>query len=244
MPSINPQKINTRPTKVSGYGGFRALALVLALVLSCQALWLLAAELSRPAPITFPTGSEPVAGVAANRSAARTAAQLAILRGDLWAQSALTYSDVFSFEGTAKGANDDPTTVQQARDVAERALSLAPHDARIWLVLADIVSRFDWLNGKASAALRMSYYTGQNEIALIPSRLLLSVTLPAISDRDFQALVAHDLRTIVNRKPELKPAILKAYRYATPEGQQFIRDTVKGLDPNLLSNLQQNRTDG
>jgi hypothetical protein len=71
---------------------------------------------------------------------------------------------------------------------------------------------------------------------------LLSATLPAISEKDFQDLVAHDLRIIVNRKPELKPAVLDAYRYASPEGQQFIPDTLKGLDPNLLSNLQQKRS--
>jgi hypothetical protein len=244
MPSINPQRISSRPTSVPAYTGFRTLALIFALLLACQAFWILAAELSRPPSLAFPASSQSVADAAANRNSARAAAQLAIFRGDLWAETALTYADVFSFEGTAKSANDDPAVVQQARDVAERALSLAPYDARIWLVLADIVSRFDWLNGKASAALRMSYYTGQNEIALIPSRLLLSVTLPAISDKDFQELVARDLRTIVNRKPELKPAIVKAYRSATPEGQQFIRDTMKGLDPNLLSSLQQNRSNG
>jgi len=90
----------------------------------------------------------------------------------------------------------------------------------------------------------MTYYTGPNEIKLIPSRLLLAVTLPAISDKDFQELVARDLRIIVNRKPDLKPAILNAYRSATPEGQQFIRDTLKELDSNLLSNLQQMRNEG
>jgi hypothetical protein len=85
----------------------------------------------------------------------------------------------------------------------------------------------------------MSYYTGPNEVELIPSRLMLSLTLPAISDADFQPLVAHDLRTIVMRRPELKPEIANAYRYASPEGQKFVRDTLKDLDPNLLSSLQQ-----
>src|SRR5215470_14277290 len=100
MPSINPQRMNSRPTAVPAYTGFRVFALILALLLACQAFWILAAEFSRPPSLSFPTTSQAVANAAANRGAARAAAQLAILRGDLWAEAALTYSDVFSFEGT------------------------------------------------------------------------------------------------------------------------------------------------
>jgi len=60
-----------------------------------------------------------------------------------------------------------------------------------------------------------------------------------ISDSDFQQLVRHDLRTIVTRKPEMKSAIVNAYQNALPEGQQFARDALKELDPNLLSSTPQ-----
>ena len=233
MPVNSSPKINTQRSSSTAW--FRGLTFIFAVILGCQAFWLLAAELSRPQSITFP--AEATADVTANRTAAHRAAELGVIRGDLWADNALTYADVFSPAGTTQKTTADSNTVQQARDIAERALSLAPHDARIWLVLASIVSRFDWLNGKASAALRMSYYTGPNEIALFPSRLLLAVTLPAISDKDFQELVAHDLRIIVNRKPELKPAILNAYHSASPGGQQFMRDTLKGLGLKSLVEL-------
>ncbi|HMJ49698.1 MAG TPA: hypothetical protein VK440_03905 [Burkholderiales bacterium] len=237
MPVTSPPKINTQQ---GTFAGFFAPAFIFAVVLACQAFWILAAELSRPPLIPFL--SDTAADLAANRNAAHLAAKFGIVRGDLWAQDALTYSDVFRREEQSNAV--DATTVQEARNIAERALAFAPHDARIWLVLASVVSRFDWLNGKASAALRMSYYTGPNEVALIPFRLMLSLTSPAISDNDFQQLVAHDLRTIVNRRPELKPAVANAYRSASPEGQQFVRDALKDLDPNLLSGLAQKHSEG
>jgi hypothetical protein len=162
-----------------------------------------------------------------------------MVRGDLWAQDALTYGE---FRGPGQATRkDDVRSAEEARAAAERALLFAPHDARIWLALANIYSTFDRLNAKASAAARMSFYTGPNEVQLIPARLQLALSSPAISEKDFQQLVAHDLRTIVSRKPDLKPAILDAYQYASPEGQQFVRDTLKDLDQNLLSSLPQTR---
>lgn len=238
----------TRPAKViapraASAGWFRGLTLLFAFVLACQAFWILAAELSRLPLIALPGDADSAADVSAARNAAHLAAKFGVIRGDLWAQNALTYSDMLRREEQSK-TTDDAATIQEARNTTERALAFAPHNARIWLVLAGLVSRFDWLNGKASAALRMSYYTGPNEVALIPTRLLLSLTSSAISDKDFQQLVAHDLRTIILRRPELKPAIANAYRYASPEGQQFVRNTLKDLDPNLLSNLPQKHREG
>src|SRR5665811_989993 len=92
------------------------------------------------------------------------AASFGFIRGDLWAEYALTYLSLsWSDERDSASTQASPTIVEQAYGVADRALAFAPHDARIWLVLASIDSRLDWLNHKAVAALRMSYYTGANE---------------------------------------------------------------------------------
>ncbi len=232
-------KMNSRPANTVGYRWFRSLVFLFAVVLTCQAFWILAAEFSRAPAVAFPTDPDPAADAAANRSAAHLAARFGIVRGDLWAEDALTYSDVLRHDDKNSSVAKDPAAIEQGRRVAERTLALAPYDARIWLMLASIDSRFDWLNGKASAALRNSYYTGANETALIPVRLFLSLSLPAITDSDFQQLVRHDLRTIITRKPEMKSAIVSAYQYALPEGQQFIKDALNDLDPNLLSTLPQ-----
>lgn len=228
--------LNGRPANAV-HRRFRVLALLFAFVLACQAGWILSAEFARLPAIAFPPDPESAAEAAANRNTAHLAAKLGIIRGDLWAEYALTYSNVLQHDAKSSAAAEG--SIEQARAVAERALALAPYDARIWLILASIDSRFDWLNGKASAALRNSYYTGANETDLIPARLFLSLSLPAISDGDIQQLVHHDLRTIVTRKPEMKSVIADAFQYALPEGKQFINDALKELDPGLLSSLRQ-----
>lgn len=231
-----PKLANSQPAKTPSYGWFRGIVLVLAFVLACQAFWILAAEFYRPSPVGFPTSAQSAA--VANRYAAHLAALFGFIRGDLWAEDALTYPDVFRRYEWDSASTQSSTTIEQARDVAERALAFAPHDARIWLALASMDSRFDWLNRKASTDLQMSYYTGANEIELIPLRLSLAVSFSAISDTDFQQLVRHDIRTVVTRRPELKSAVLDAYRHALPVGQQFIEETLKEMDPTLLSTLR------
>jgi hypothetical protein len=224
------------PTTTPSHGFFRSAVLVFAFVLGCQAIWILAAEFSRP---SFSGVSANVkAAAAANRNAAARAASFGFIRGDLWAEYALTYFGLFWSDDRDNASAQDSETIKQARDVADRTLTLAPHDARIWLVLASIDSRFDWLNSKSAAALRMSYYTGTNETELIAFRLLLAVRSNAITDRDFQQLVRHDIRTIVTRKLELKPAILTAYQNAFPNGQQFLEETLEEIDPSLLATLR------
>jgi hypothetical protein len=231
-----PNLANSQPAKTPSYGWFRGTVLVLAFVLACQAFWILIAEFYRSSPVGFPTSAQSAAAV--NRNAAHLAALFGFIRGDLWAEEALTYPDAFRRYEWDSASKQRSTTIEQARDIAERALAFAPHDARMWLALASMDSRLDWLNGKVSTALRMSYYTGANEIELIPLRLSLAINVSMISDMDFQQLVRHDIRIVVTRKPELKSAVLDAYRHALPVGQQFIEETLKEMDPSLLSMLR------
>ena len=60
----------------------------------------------------------------------------------------------------------------------------------------------------------MSYYTGSNEIVLMPLRLLVATCSDAINDAELQTLVASDIRLIVTHEQNLKPAILAAYQNA------------------------------
>ena len=129
--------------------------------------------------------------------------------------------------------------VEQASEVAERALSLAPYDARIWLLAAGIDARFGRLKqDKTAAALRMSYYTGANETKLIDLRLRLAVNSSQLADKDFRQLVRHDILIIATRKPELEAALLAAYRHAIPSGQQFLEETLEDIDPAMLAPLR------
>jgi hypothetical protein len=157
---------------------------------------------------------------------------LAYIRGDLWADYALTYSDIPSRDG-----HTNSQLAQEGREVTNRALSLVPYNAQIWLLLAMIDARLDWLNGKSSVALRMSYYTGANETQLVASRLPLAINAAEIGEPDFQQLVRHDIRIAAIRTLKLAPAILAAYRDASPVGRQFLETTLKEIDPILFAEL-------
>jgi hypothetical protein len=225
--------VNTFPTKTSGHGLFRGTLLVFAFVLGCQAAWILVAEFFRLPHSDFSTIRQPAAVAATDKNRAALAASFGLIRGDLWSEDALTYLDPFSIDRQISNAQ-----IEQAHEAADRALAYSPHNAGVWLVLASINSRFDWINHSAPAALQMSYYTGANETELIPLRLLLAVQFVALGNSDFQQLVRHDIRTIVTRKPGLKPAIVAAYRDAASIGRQFIEDTLEEIDPPLLARLR------
>ncbi len=211
-------------TTLTGRDFFRGALLAFAFVLACQAAWILTAETSRLPRLDFPTTAQAAAVASANRDVAGVAASFGVIRGDLWAEYALTYLNVLRYYQPHGDA------VEHAREAADRALALAPHNARVWLILAVINSR---LGQKSAVALRMSYYTGASEVELIPLRLHLAVNSKALAEKDFQELVRHDIRTIVTRKPELKPAILAAYRDALPTGRQFLEEALKEIDPAL-----------
>jgi len=216
--------------KSSGF--FRAIIFMWGFVLACQGIWILAAEFCRPPYFKFPTDPQTANAAAGNRNTAGLAASLGVIRGDLWALYSLTYLNLVWGSQSAEHQSNT-STVERARGVALRALTLAPHDARVWLAL----SGFDPPERKWSA-LQMSYLTGANETELIPLRLQLALRSNAIADKQIQQLVHHEVRTIVTRKPELKPAILAAYRDALPIGQQFLEETLQELDPGLFATLR------
>lgn len=225
-------------TATENIGFFRGTVLVLAFVLVCQSIWMLTAEFSRPPYFGFPSDAKTAEEIAANRDAAALAASFGVLRGDLWVEYSLTYLNLF-WSNRQNGAKEQSSEmIEQARDIAERALTLAPHDARGWLTLSSIDLRSNRLDQKG-AALQMSYFTGANETELIPLRLQLAIRSDAIADKDFQQLVRHDVRLVVTRKPELKSAIETVYREAPPIGRQFLEETLQDLDPALLTKLRQ-----
>lgn len=218
---------------------FRCAILTIAGILGLQALWILAAEITRPVLLPVATSENAAETLSRYRSAATLSAQFGMVRGDLWADCALTYADLLWSEKPERADTDTSKTIALAHDVAERALRLAPHDTKAWLLLAGLYSRFDWLNGKSADSLRMSYYTGRNEVELFPLRILLAARSDnALGDTELRTFVQRDIRIIVTRKPELKPAIRAAYRDALPAGRQFIELTLGELDPALLASLR------
>jgi hypothetical protein len=120
------------------------------------------------------------------------------------------------------------------RAIAERAARLSPLDSRIWLVLAGLDFRINTNDPKGTETLKLSYYTGPNEISLMPLRLLLAVRSGAISDEEVQSLVALDVQRLIVQRPDLKTAIALAYANALPKGREVIEAALKAVDPGFL----------
>jgi len=201
--------------------------LVFAAVLGLAGVWLLAPAFTRLAgrSVSVDGATSP-----APRTTACGAARLAFVRGDLWTECALAQNPL--------GASLQTGALEQARVAAERAAALAPHNAMAWLILARLYSRLDSLNRRATALLKMSYYTGSNEPALIPWRLRVVAQSDALADEELQQLVRHEIRTIITHRPELKPAISAAYRDAPANGKRFLESAVSEVDPNLVGSLR------
>jgi hypothetical protein len=166
------------------------------------------------------------------------AAQLAQIRGDFWFDAAM-----LTWAGAA-GVNalQLSSALDDARAMAAHSARLEPHDARAWFLLALLDSRLGREPQRQIEALKMSYYTGPNDLALIPSRLQLAVRSPAIVDPDFQTLVAAEVLSAM-RRPSLYPALVASYRGASVEGRRFLESSIGGFDPGLLANIRTRQDD-
>jgi hypothetical protein len=218
----------------SSINRFRATVLAFAFLLGSLAAWILAAEARRPRTIEFTSDAQFAAASYRRRDAAIMAARIGLVRGELWSEAAIAYGDIL-WSGDKNAPNADVAPFEQARAVTEQAIAYAPHDTRLWLLLAASYFRFDWLNEKASASLKMSYYTGSNTMAVVPERLLLAIQSHALEDDEFQELVRHDIRNAVIHKSEMMPALVAAYRDAPPSGKQFMEKALTEFDPSILA---------
>jgi hypothetical protein len=212
---------------------FRFITLLLAMSLCLQSGWLLIAE-SRPGITELPTDSDSAASVTRRRNSSIWAARIGVFRGELWAESAFTYSDLLW--DTPK---DDATLareLQQAHTNLYRALSQAPETSGAWLLLSGLALRFPNFAQDATTALKMSYYTGPTDVHLMPLRLRIVAQADAFNDIEVRQFVTRDLHIFLAQHQE--PAIVEAYRASSPSGKHFIEQAVSEIDPSALVWLQ------
>lgn len=211
---------------------FRAVTFLLAAVLCAECLWLLLPEFSRSGVDNLPMDLRGAAIAAQRRDNATWAARVGSVRGDLWAQSAYTYSDLLF---TNAGNNiQTAQSSDEARVRLDRAVRYAPHQSGAWLLLAGLSARYRWANSDPAEALKMSYYTGPSELPLLPLRLLLAAQLPALDD-ELQLFAKRDLRLLIARRD--KAAILGDYQSASPAGKQFIAQALGEIDAAFTATL-------
>src|SRR5262249_34838276 len=155
-------------------------------------LWILMPELLRSNIDMLPTQPEAAGVAAASRTRALMAARLGAVRGDLWAQSAFTYAALL-WSSAAQQDEQQRTIANQAHARVERALAYAPHRSSVWLLATGLASRLSLSSINPVASLKMSYYTGPNERALIPLRLFFATHSQALADGDMPGLVKRDV---------------------------------------------------
>jgi hypothetical protein len=210
--------------------GFRLATSLFAMLLGVQCVWLLLAEFSRPGITRLPTDVASAAAARNERSNARRAAVIGLIRGDLWAESAFTYADLLWSDG--RGGAD----LVQAQSSVNRALTPAPHKSSVWLLLAGLASRYRLPNIDVKEAIRMSYYTGPSELDLMPLRLWIAVHSDAFSDIELRDSISRDVRLLFTHQQ--KSAIVAAYNAAPSVGRQLIEQTIREIDPSAAESLR------
>jgi hypothetical protein len=224
------------PSPSRSHIALQAAMFSLAFLLAGFSSWILLAELLRSDVHQLPTDRESASIAAKARARAGWAAGFGSIRGDLWAESAFTYAALL-WPSSEHNADQD-TIGSQARTAIDRALAYAPYEPGVWLLAASLSSRLNWPNSSPASELKMSYYTGPNEVYLVPLRLLTAAHSDALTDSDIQQLVQRDVRMILTRWPDLKPALIAAYKDARPEAKRFIESAVAQTDPKFLGTMR------
>src|SRR6202163_483172 len=103
--------------------------------LSAQAAWILLAERYRLNHIRLPVDGKTAMIAFTGQDRIKQAASLAVVRGDLWAESAFTYgSQLWIDRAIVLDAGDQLNT--EAPKTFTRALRYSPHRGDVWLMFA------------------------------------------------------------------------------------------------------------
>ena len=194
-------------------------------------VWILAAELFNPQLDYFPTDAKAAESTAAAQHASLTAAHIGVIRGGLWTAAAIAEAaPLLLAPARAQSQEDD---IARATETVMRAARLAPHDSRVWLILAGLEARLPRQSNRTAAeALKLSYYTAPNEFELAPLRL--SVAARIAGDEELQGMTRAEIQRILLKRPDLKPAILAAYKSGIASSQKLFEAILREADPNLL----------
>jgi hypothetical protein len=219
---------------------FRVGMALLAAVLAGFSIWMLLPELARSAIRQLPADRETATAAAMARQQAYSAAMFGAVRGDLWSEAAYSYA--IALWGGGESAGDAGVAGSASRPVVERAIAYAPHASGLWLLAASLASRFDWPNCDPASMLKVSYYTGQNEIALVAWRLVAATQSKLLADADIRGFAERDVRMILTRWSELKPSLIGIYRDADPAAKRFLDGVIATTDAAFAQALRSSST--
>lgn len=218
---------------------FRTGLLIFSAILGVLSAWIIVAEYYRPPRVQLLVDRQVNASQTdrADQQNAKRSASIARVRGDLWAESAFTHSDLLSKEPVAAPNNGDNASNDTRQDL-ENAIRYAPHRGDVWLMLAAMADRYHWRGLQPPALLKMSYYTAPNELALFPLRLQASLQPNNLKDPEIQDLIKRDIRLVVTKLPSLKPALVAAYKAAPPASKTIVERVILEIDPTYLATMR------
>jgi hypothetical protein len=244
--SLDPPRPDFMPRQRGDDGPFlepparlRMGLLGLGVVLALGGTWVLLGALLAPETVALPLDRDAAAAAPAHRGRAIAAARLGVIRGDLYAQAA--YSDAgLLWLDPAHGLDAaSAAEVQAARSNAETALALAPVNGSAWLFLAALPPASAKPAGaNGLIALQMSYLTAPDDAALARPRIERALASGVPIDRDLQEFMKGDLREILARQPLQKPAILAAYKAASPQNQAIFEALAAEMDPDFAQSVR------
>lgn len=208
----------------------RSALIAISVVLAGQAAWIAGAELGRPTELAFPLDQKEAAAMRPDQSAAHRAAARAMVRGDLWADSALSLAGVLWPNPAAGGSGGVP--VQQTLEALTNALRYAPHRGDMWLMLADLASRYSLPGFQPDPLLKMSFYTAPSRRELISTRIATALRAKTLPDDDeLQDMVRRDIALAVSDRANFQPFLSAAYAAAPPQGKAFADRVITDIDP-------------
>jgi CRP-like cAMP-binding protein len=174
-------------------------------------------------------------GQSDHRLLANWATAMVLMRGDLLGENAVALAAQTLNSKKMPPASEKADIQERALTLARQALSLSPHLSKVWLLLATLNDSLG--RPGESEALKMSYLTSPGDVDLISQRLAIATASTAITDDEVRALVRRDLRAILATRPDLRSAIVDAYRHGSPEGKAYVEETTKAIDPNFAATL-------
>lgn len=212
---------------------FRFLALIIFVFVGGVSVSSLMAEFLRETPFPLPsrTGAAPPPH---QISSAGLASAVAPFRSDLKAEYALALAgQTLKSENAGRAQNHD-----RAQDAVKSALKIGPHDSRMWLVMALLQARADLADPRIAESLKMSYLTGPNRADLIPTRLDTLTSGQSLNDPDLKEFARGDVRVILTKFPDLRPALVSDYVRGSSLGKAFLEESVRTFDPKFVDSLR------
>jgi hypothetical protein len=216
---------------------FRVWLLGFGLFLGLCGLWLLVPALLQPKTIGLPQDRATAAAANASQSQILRAAEMGMIRGDLWAQAAFADSILLWRDRQAPLDKATAAKLARMRSTMETALTFAPVNGPGWLFLA-LLPASTSADNRVAAFLELAYFTAPNALELAPLRIERAAASSALAEKEIQEFVKTDIRKILAYRPNMKSAIVTAYRNAWPQNQPLFEALVTDADPVLGQTLR------